>query len=126
MGAVDTNVLVRLIARDDSRQSAAADHFIATTAWVPVVALVEAAWVLRRVYKLGHQELVDTIEILLGHQNLVVQDADTIADALELFRSHPALGFTDCVILETVRRAGQLPLRTLDRKLGKIQGAETL
>ncbi len=43
----DTNVLVRLIARDDARQTAAAETFIAGGAWVSVSALAEATWVLR-------------------------------------------------------------------------------
>jgi predicted nucleic acid-binding protein len=34
MRAVDTNVLVRLIARDDSRQAASAEAFIQPGAWV--------------------------------------------------------------------------------------------
>ena len=122
MRAVDTNVLVRIIARDEARQSAAADHFIANTAWVPVIALVEAAWVLRKGYKLEHRELAATIETLLGHQHLVVQDADTMAASLDLYRSRPSLGFTDCVMIETVRKAGHLPLGTFDRGLGKVDG----
>jgi predicted nucleic-acid-binding protein len=34
MRAVDTNLLVRIITRDDVRQTAAADAFIATVGWV--------------------------------------------------------------------------------------------
>ncbi len=49
MPSVDTNVLVRLITRDDPRQAAAADDFIAKGAWVSVLALTEAIWVLTAV-----------------------------------------------------------------------------
>ncbi|HEV8145858.1 MAG TPA: PIN domain-containing protein [Bryobacteraceae bacterium] len=122
MRAVDTNVLVRIIARDDSPQTAAADRFIEPTAWISSVVLAEAAWVLRRVYKLAPPELVATIETLLGHRNLVIQDAEAMAAALELFRARPALGFNHCVILETARRAGHRPLGTFDRALGKVDG----
>ena len=48
MRAVDTNVLVRLIARDDSRQTASAEAFIEKGAWVSVLALAESTWVLQR------------------------------------------------------------------------------
>ena len=34
MRAVDTNVLVRLITRDDHKQVAAAERFVAAGAWV--------------------------------------------------------------------------------------------
>jgi predicted nucleic-acid-binding protein len=42
MRAVDTNVLVRLITRDDARQAASADAFVEKGAWVSVLALAEA------------------------------------------------------------------------------------
>ena len=51
MRAVDTNVLVRLITRDDARQAASADAFVEKGAWVSVLALAEATWVLATVYE---------------------------------------------------------------------------
>jgi hypothetical protein len=44
---------------------------------------------------------------------------------LEKFRKRPAIGFSDCMMLEVARKAGHLPLRTFDRILGKLEGAET-
>lgn len=126
MRAVDTSLLVRIIARDDPHQTAAADQFIEPTAWVPSAALVEAAWVLRRGYQLAPRELSTTIERLLSHRHLIVQDAEAMAAALELFRLRPALGFNDCVILESARKAGHLPLGTFDRALSKVEGAEKI
>ena len=49
MRAVDTNVLVRLLTRDDTRQVTAAEGFVAQGAWVPQIVLVEAIWVLTSV-----------------------------------------------------------------------------
>ena len=46
MRAIDTNVLVRLIARDDPKQVIAAEKFVEKGAWVSHLALVEATWVL--------------------------------------------------------------------------------
>jgi predicted nucleic-acid-binding protein len=126
MRAVDTNVLVRLIARDDSRQTASAESFIEKGAWVSVLTLAEAAWVLATVYELSAKDLARAIEMLLNHQDLVLQDAETVAGALELFRSKPALGFSDCLILQLARKAGHLPLGTFDRNLSKVDGAQRL
>ena len=89
MRAVDTNVLVRLVTRDDARQVAAA-------------------------------------ETLLGHKDLILQDADVVAAALRHFRRRPAPGFSDCLVLEAARKAGNLPLGTFDRELGKLDGAQRL
>jgi predicted nucleic-acid-binding protein len=126
MRAVDTNVLVRLIVRDDSRQTAAAESFIEKGAWVPMLALAEAGWVLTTVYELSSKDLARAIEMLLNHRDLVLQDADTVAAALELFRAKPALGFSDCLMLQSAWKAGHLPLGTFDRNLSKVEGAQRL
>jgi predicted nucleic-acid-binding protein len=123
MRAVDTNVLVRLVTRDDTRQASSADTFIAKGAWVPLLALAETVWVLAAVYKRSAKGLATAIEMLLHHEHLVLQDSDVVSAALDLFRSRPALGFSDCLMLEIARKAGHLPLGSFDRRLGKIEGA---
>ena len=124
MRAVDTNVLVRLITRDDARQAASADAFIRKGAWVSLLALTEAVRVLAAVYERKAAGLVTAIEMLLNHEQLVLQDADAVEAALDLFRSRPSLGFSNCLILQAARKAGHLPLGTFDRGLGRIEGAQ--
>jgi predicted nucleic-acid-binding protein len=126
MRAVDTNVLVRLIARDDSRQTALAESFVEKGAWVSVLALAEAIWVLATVYELTPANLARAVEMLLNHNSLQLQDSETVAGALELFRVKPALGFSDCLMLALARKAGHLPLGTFDRNLAKSDGAQKL
>ena len=126
MRAVDTNVLVRLITRDDSRQVAAAETFIARGAWVSHLVLAEASWVLMSVYDRGPDEIATAVEMLLNHQHLTMQDADIVAAAVERFRKRPAPGFSDCLVLEVARKAGHLPLGTFDRDLSKLDGVERL
>lgn len=124
MRAIDTNVLVRLITRDDSRQAAAADAFIERGAWVSMLALTEAMWVLGAVYELSAAEIATAVEMLLDHEHLTVQDSDVVMAALKTFRSRPSLGLSDCLMLQLARKAGHLPLGTFDRSLAKIEGAE--
>jgi predicted nucleic-acid-binding protein len=126
MRAVDTNVLVRLVTRDDPRQTAAAEAFVAAGAWVSQLVLVEAMWVLAAIYDLGPDRIATAIEMLLHHRELTIQDAEVAAAALGQFRQRPALGFSDCLILEAARKAGNLPLGTFDRELGKLEGAQQL
>jgi predicted nucleic-acid-binding protein len=126
MRAVDTNVLVRLIARDDARQTASAESFIEKGAWVSVLALAETTWVLATVFELSPADLARAIEMLLHHKDLLIQDSETVAGALELFRAKPALGFSDCLMLNLARKAGHLPLGTFDRNLAKAEGAQKL
>ena len=126
MRAIDTNVLVRLITRDDPRQTAAAESFVAKGAWVSTLALAEAMWVLGSVYELSAKDQVKAVAMLLNHRELVLHDRETVAAALELFRGKPALGFPDCLMVESARKAGHLPLGTFDRNLARVEGAEKL
>jgi predicted nucleic-acid-binding protein len=126
MRAVDTNLLVRLFTGDNPRECAAAERFIARGAWVPTLAVVETAWVLKRGYGVDGGELADLLGMLLQHETLVLQDSDLMSKAVSLFRDQPSLGFSDCLMLATARHEGHLPLGTFDRKLGRLEGAERL
>ncbi|MDP3718377.1 MAG: PIN domain-containing protein [Acidobacteriota bacterium] len=126
MRAVDTNVLVRMITRDDPRQAAAADAFVANGAWVSVLALAEASWVLTSVYDMSPAELGTSVRMLLDHERLTLQDPDVIESALQTFTAKPAVGFSDALLLELARKAGHVPLGTCDRDLGRLRDAQKL
>ena len=126
MRAVDTNVLVRLITRDDAKQVAAAEAFVSKGAWVPHLAIAEATWVLATVYDCDPAAIATAVEMLLGHEHLMVQNSDAVAAAVAQFRAQSKVGFSDCLMLEVSRKAGHTPLGTFVRDLGKIDGAQRL
>jgi len=126
MRAIDAGVLIRLIARDDAGQAAAADLFVEKGAWVSVLALAEAVQVLGAVYHRDADALADAVEMLLDHKEVTLQDADAVAAAVDLFRSRRGLGFSDCLMLEVARKAGCLPVGTFDRDLGRMAGTQRL
>lgn len=126
MRAVDTNVLVRLVVRDDPAQARAAEEFIAGGAWVSHLVLAETAWVLDAVYERTARQIATAVEMLLDHKELTLQDAEVVAAALEDFRKRPPLRFSDCLVVEIARKAGHLPLGTCDRDLAKVDGAQRL
>lgn len=126
MLAVDTNVLLRLLARDDAKQAVAADQFVAKGAWVSHLGLAETVWVLESVYKRTAVQLIAALELLLAHESLVLQDADTVRAALVHFRAKKALGFSACLVLEIARKAGHVPLGTFDKALAKLSGVQNL
>ena len=126
MRAADTNVVVRLITRDNVTQTAAAEAFVAKGAWVSQLVLVETIWVLDSVFGLKHKQLAVAVEMLLNHRDLVLQDPDVVLAALTHYRKRPKLGFSDCMVLEIARKAGHLPVATFDRELAKVGGTERL
>jgi predicted nucleic-acid-binding protein len=126
MRAIDTNLLVRLMVGDDPKQAAKAEEFVAAGAWASLLVLAETVWVLAAVYERNPKTIAATIEALLNHKDLTIQDADVAAAALAHYRKRPALGFSDCLMLEIARKAGHLPLGTFDRDLAKLEGAARL
>ena len=126
MRAVDTNVLVRIVVRDDPEQVRIAERFIAAGAWVSHVVLAEVAWVLDAVYERTAPQIAAAIDMLLNHKDFTLQDSDMVAAALEQFRKRPAPSFPDYLILEIARKAGHSPLGTFDRSLARQPGVERL
>jgi predicted nucleic-acid-binding protein len=126
MRAVDTNLLVRLLVRDDAAQVAAAEDFVAAGAWVSHLVLAETLWVLDAVHERTPAQLAAAVEMLLNHEQLAIQDPDVVMRALAEFRARPALGFSDCLVLEIARKAGHVPLGTFDRGLAKLDGVQRL
>jgi predicted nucleic-acid-binding protein len=126
MRAIDTNVLVRLLTRDDAGQTARAESFIATGAWISHPVLIETVWVLESVFGLDPSGIATSVGMLLEHAQLVIQDPDVVGAALRSYRAHDGVEFSDCLILESARKAGHLPLGTFDRAFSRLEGAERI
>jgi predicted nucleic-acid-binding protein len=126
MQAADTNVIVRLLARDDSKQLAAAEAQAARGLWISHIVLLETSWVLESSYGIGRRDIADAVEMLLANPKLAIQDPDVVASALAEFRAHRAIELSDCLILATARKVGHLPLATFDRKLAKVDDVALL
>ena len=126
MLAVDTNVLVRLLTRDDADQVHAAEGFISKGAWVSHLVLAETFWVLASVYDLSRIQIATAIEMLLNHRELSLQDADVVTAALGHYRRRAAVDFSDCLVLEIARKAGHLPVATFDRNFAKLDDVQRL
>lgn len=126
MRAVDTNLLVRLLANDNEAQVRVAEEFIAAGAWIPHIVLAEAMWVLASAFDLSRARLAEAIEMLLNHKSLAIQDSEVVVAALACFRQYAGVEFSDCLALETARRAGHLPFGTFDRRFSRLPGVQRL
>lgn len=126
MRAVDTNVVVRLLVRDDPEQVRAAEKFTSRGAWISHLVLAETSWVLDAVYERTREQIATALDMLLSHKDLTLQDSDVVAAALEQFRKRPALRFADCLVVEIARKAGHLPVGTFDKSFAKLDGTERL
>lgn len=126
MRAADTNVVLRLLVRDDPAQLAAASRAAAGGLWISHVVLLEVVWVLRSGYGRDRQAIAEAIGRLINTAEFAVQDPDVVRASAARFAAHPRVEFADCLILEIATKAGQLPLATFDAVLGELDGAERL
>jgi predicted nucleic-acid-binding protein len=87
MRAVDTNLIVRLFARDDADQVEAARRALAAdTVFVPKGVVLEVEWVMRGVYGQSRAAIASAIETILRTANVEVEDAAAVTRAIDWFR----------------------------------------
>lgn len=126
MIGLDTNVLVRYIAQDDQKQSPMATDLIESLTgdargYVGVVSIVELVWVLTDCYALTKGELCEVLATLLRTKEIVVAHADTVWQALRLFKEGKA-DFADCLIERFAKEAGCDYTTTFDRDAARHCG----
>jgi len=123
---LDACTMFPMLVRDSPEQVRLAESFIASGAWVSHLVLAEAMWVLDALYDRTPEQIAGAIDMLLNHKDLTIQDAEVVTTALGHFRKRPALGFSDCLVLEIARKAGHTPLGTFARDLAKLEGVRRL
>ena len=119
MTGLDTNVLIRYLVRDDPAQSAAAIRLVRSLTsdapgFVSLIVVVETDWVLESCYGFRKPQIEEVMEVLLRSQELVVERADLIWQALQIFSKGRA-DFSDCVIERCSNAAGCSFTATFDR-----------
>ena len=82
MRAVDTNILVRALVRDDAAQSAAAEAVLANEpVFIPVTVMLELEWVLRSRYRFDPNKLSQAFTLLCALPNVTVGEAAAVRQA---------------------------------------------
>ena len=130
MIGLDTNVLVRYIAQDDSKQSPKATRLIESLTvdapgYVSTVSVVELVCVLTGCYALTKSEICEVLETLLRTKEIIVAHADTVWKALRLFKEGKA-DFADCLIEKAANEAGCGYTTTFDRDAAKHSGMKLI
>jgi predicted nucleic-acid-binding protein len=120
--AVDTNVLVRLLVRDDERQVARALRLLEQTReareiwFVAAPVLCELVWVLAGVYEVPRKEIAGALATLLGEDLYEVESPAAVAEALDRYRRSRG-DFADYLVAALARRQGARLTYTFDRAL---------
>ena len=123
MIALDTNVIVRLVTRDDPEQAETARAvFAAGELWASKTVLLETEWVLRYSYDLSRETIAETFTRLLGYRPLEIEDRGAVLRALGWFRQ--GLDFADALHLASAPLALSPDdgFVTFDRPLAQAAG----
>jgi predicted nucleic-acid-binding protein len=116
MIAVDTNVLVRFLVRDNAKQAARAAELIRDNQiWISKTVLLETEWVLRSLYRFSPQSLGGALRALAGLEKVFLEDEIAVAKALEWFQE--GLDLADALHLASAGTANQFA--TFDGKLAR-------
>lgn len=100
MIALDTNILVRVLTRDDPAQAAlAADLMRSGDLFVCKTVLLELEWVLRFAYGFDRAAIHDAVVRLLGLATLQVEDENAVAEALRAYEA--GMDFADALHLSS-------------------------
>lgn len=130
--AIDTNVLVRLLVRDDEAQFNAAQRLVvdAEAGGEPVLILfgvmLETEWVLRSRYRLDKASIIDAFSKLLETLGVIHEDEQALEDALSLWKKHARVDFTDCMSVARAAQRGVARFLTFDAGDALLPQAELL
>lgn len=119
MRALDTNVVIRFLRRDDERQSSVADEILASPCFVPITVLLEAAWVLVSSFKVPRKELAQVLGDFLDLSTVHTDDLSLTHWAVRQYRDGADLAD----MLHLIASRGVTHFATFDRKLAKRAGS---
>jgi predicted nucleic-acid-binding protein len=121
--SIDTNVLVRYIARDDKIQTDIATRLIETDgfkALITIPVLIETIWVLLRLYAIDKKQIVHLVGVLLYSGQFSLQNMTAVESALEQYKLSTA-DFSDCLIIALSKKIGapNMPIYSFDKQATK-------
>ena len=126
MTGIDTNILVRFFAQDELDQSHRVVEVLQLLSalnpgFVPSVAVVELAWVLRRRYGVSKTQFIGYLQQLLDSPEIVLEHEAALKQALMRF-TRANVDFADCLIERVCAEAGCTRTLTFDAKAAKASG----
>lgn len=131
---IETNILLRQIARDQTLQTRLTDQLFQQLASGEVDGLIsmtvffETAYVLEKIYGMSRQQVADAIEevsVAAGIRMIDVE-IELVPSTLELYKTYPQLSFADCyhAVLALEHCNGEI--YTFDQEFRRVPGITRL
>lgn len=131
MKALDTNVLVRFLVRDDKRQAetiyrvfkkAESDREVF---FVPLLVVLETVWVLESVYKIPRKEILDSVNELILMPILKFETQPAILNFISAARE-TKMDLSDLLIAHSAKFSGCECVLTFDKRASNFRLFELL
>ena len=116
MRAIDTNVIIRLLTKDDEAQNKAAEKLIkAGDIFVSLTVILECEWVLRSAYRFTTEQIANGLTLFAGLTGIEMEDRIVVSNAIEWMLG--GMDFADAMHL--AKADGCTAFVTFDKKLAK-------
>ena len=130
MIGLDTNILVRYFIKDDPQQTRLAVNLIFSLSpsepgWIGVAIFMELDWVMNNVLKVKKDRVVEIFDTLLASRELVVENMETVREALQLYRFRNT-DFSDCLIAASAKADGCSRTVTFDHRAARDAGMDLI
>ncbi|MFK0571997.1 PIN domain-containing protein [Endozoicomonas sp.] len=122
---MDTNILIRYIVQDDSKQSVLASQLIETRltaeqpGFISLIVLIETVWVLGSCYQQTKSELLSILHQLITTRQLLVERSDLAFQAIQRYENGNG-DFSDAVICLINAEKGCDETVTFDKKAKSV------
>lgn len=118
MKAIDTNVVIRYLVRDDDFQAEIAEAIIEHKCYISHTVLVESVWLLSSYYALSRDKIAMALGELLSLPSTSTVDYDLVTWAIKRYQL--GADFADMIHLIDGRSADQFV--TFDKAIAKAAG----
>lgn len=124
MKALDTNVLIRFLVKDDEAQAKAVYKIFKKVEtdkgalFVPLLVVLEVLWVLESVYDIARQELLDSFESLLLMPILEFENQSAVR-RFTLSARESKIDLSDLLIATSAQSSGCKAVLTFDKDASK-------
>jgi len=131
MKALDTNVIVRFLVKDDERQTKIIYRSLKQVEsdkevlFVPLLVVLETIWVLELVYQISRQEILESINDLLLMPILVFEAQSAIQGFVSSARENK-VDLSDLLIAHSSKSSGCECVLTFDKRASKLELFELL
>ena len=124
MKAIDTNILVRFLVKDDEKQAQVVynlfkrTEYVKGTLFVPLAVVLETIWVLESVYNISRNEIIETFKDLLS-MPLLKFESQPVVQAFTTSARNTSADLADLLIAQSAHHSGCESVLTLDKRAAK-------